>query len=286
MWNKFINSDFFKKWAHMLNAILGPGSIISLGVAMLSVYLSIKYRGNIPFSNLMVVTGSVFGGIFGTFFKDEYDKISGNNILEKKGRSALRNLQGINTQLLYIKTWVRDFLKKTKKQEDKRNLEEINRHVSTIELNIDSGLEDWVDIVPELKERNQKEIEIDKKYKEVAQSIFAQLLENRKELATTKNEKLEQEIKKKISDLENQIKELKKERPQIVGGIGLSGSVFGKDHFGITSFGNNNNAFPASYGSKKCVQCGKSFIPNYLSVSPFSIYGNEYCDDCKKELSN
>lgn len=279
MWNKVINSKFVERWGVAFTALFSPGSILSLGVTAVSLYFSIRHKENVPFSNLMAIIGSVFGGVSGAFFKDEYDKISGKNILEKKGRSALRNLQGISTQLCNIKGWIIDFSKKAKKQENKNVLHEINRHISTIELNISSGLADWVDIVPELKEKSQQEAEINKKYKEFVQSVMVELLEKRRELASTKDEKTELDLKKKISDLEKQIKEIRKDSPRNVDNIGLGAAYsLASDHI-------YNGGSVVGLGSKKCARCGKQFTLNYLSVSPLSIYNNDYCDDCRNGLS-
>ncbi len=276
MWNKFINSRFSEKWIKVLSVLFSPGFFLSTVTAVAGLYLSVYYKTNVPFSNTMAIVGSIFSGIAGGFFKDEYDRMAGKNILEKKGRSALRNLEGITKQLCNIKVWIVDFSKKTKKQKDRRSLEEITRHISTIELNIASGLEDWVDIVPELKERTQKDAEIDKKYKEAAQSVLVELLEKRKELASTKDQKTEQEVKKKITDLEKQIKEMKKERSEI-GGINIGKSI----RFGDSLLAHDDGVFFSTSTSKKCDNCGKKFTPDYLS-SPIAL--NNYCPECQANL--
>lgn len=228
----------------------------------------------------MAIVGSIFGGIAGAFFKDEYDKLSGKNILEKKGRSALRNLQGIRTQLRNIETWVVDFSKRTRRQEDKRTLEEINRHIATIDLNISAGLEDWVDIVPELKERSEKEAQIEKKYKEAAQSVMVEILEKRKELASAKDEKVEKELKKKIGDLEKQIKEIKRDRSQSDhGGAWIKNSALNEPLFGA-SVNLNEGTFSLDLGTQKCEICGRP-INLYSAGSRLNL---NRCDNCQNSL--
>lgn len=275
MWNKFL-----KNWLSMLAIIFSPGFFISAGVTCLALYLSVSYKQNVPFSNMMAVIGSVFGGVAGAFFKDEYDKMSGKNILEKKGRSALRNLQGIRTQLRNIESWVVDFSKCARKQEDKRTLEEINRHIATTDLNISAGLEDWVDIVPELKEKSEKAAEIEKKYKEAAQSVMVEILEKRKKLASAKNEKVEIELRKKIGDLEKQIKEIKRDRSQATHGLtwGLN-NVFNEPP-SITLASPNGGVFESAMGAQKCEKCGHL-------ISPYSTIirsDRNRCDKCQDSL--
>jgi hypothetical protein len=279
MWNKFINSKFCSNWGSMLLIIFSPGFFISAIVTCVSLYLSVFYKTNVPFSNTMTIIGSIFGGVSGAFFKDGYDKVSGKNILEKKGRSALRNLRGIGTQLVNIENWVIEFSKRTKKLEDKRTLDEINRHIATIDLNISASVEDWVDIVPELKEKTEKAAELDKKYKDLLQSYVYELVENRQELVKSKNEKRGEELKKKILDLEKQIKDVRKERPTVIssGGGGYSGSefLFASSPYRGTVFASalNNN--------QKCINCGKKFIPDYSS-NIYSIGDTIYCPDCRE----
>ena len=180
MYNLF-KSDFIKRWLLVLSIIFSAEFFVTAGLTTASLIFSIIYKENIAFSNIMAISGSIFGGIAGAFFKDKYDKITGKNILEKKGRSAYRNLQGISQQLCNIKSWILDFAKKTKKVGDKRNLEELSRHILTIELNIASGIEDWRDIIPELKQTVEQNEEIDKKYKETVQAYIAEILDKRKE---------------------------------------------------------------------------------------------------------
>ncbi len=277
MWNKFISSKFFESWSLTLAILFSPGFVISAGVTCLALYLSVFYKTNIPFSNTMAIVGSVFGGVAGAFLKDEYDKMSGKNILEKKGRSALRNLQGIRTQLRNIELWVADFSKHARKKEDKRTLEEINRHIATTDLNISAGLEDWVDIVPELKEKSEKAAEIEKKYKEVAQSVMVEILEKRKELASAKDEKIETELKKKIGDLEKQIKEIKRDRSQATHGLVWNSNGVLNEPFNATSVNLNEGISTYSLGTQKCEKCGRLMSPYSATVR----LNQNRCDDCQ-----
>lgn len=264
----------------MFSILFSPGFFISAGVTFLSLYISVFYKANIPFSNTMAIVGSISGGIAGAFLKDEYDKRSGKNILEKKGRSALRNLEGIRTQLSNIETWVVDFSKHTRKKEDKRTLEEINRHISTINLNITAGLKDWEDIVPELKERIEQEAQIEKKYKEAAQSVIVEILEKRKELASTKDEKVEKELKKKIGALEKQIKEIERDRSQSDHGGGwIQNSTLNEPLFSASA-NLNKGAFALDLGASKCEICGRS-INSYSAGVRLNL---NRCDNCQKSL--
>lgn len=238
MWQKFINLRLVRKWLKAISIILSPWFLISAGITGISLYLSVYYKANIPFSNTMTIAGSIFGGITGALFKDEYDRISNRNILEKKGRSAVRNIEGIRIQLRNIEAWIIEFAKRTRKQEDKRTLEEVNRHVATIDLNIAAGLADWVDIVPELK---QKE-ELQRTQKDTIQSYIDEILKNKKTLLHA-SEQEGKTIKKKISDLEKEVREIKNDSGLIIN----AGDASSDSYISAPSFYDNNHSLRNYY---------------------------------------
>lgn len=241
MWQKIVNSRLIKKWFKLISLLFNPWFLISAGITGTSLYLSVYYKANVPFSNTMTIFGSIFGGIAGAFFKDEYDRISNKNILEKKGRSAVRNIEGIRVQLRNIESWVVEFAKRTRKQEDKRTLEEVNRHIATIDLNIAAGLADWVDIVPELK---QKE-ELQRTQKDTIQSYIDEILKSKKTLLHA-GEQEGKNIKKKIDDLEKEVKRLKNDS-----GLILGSGIINPDNY-VSAFSlcgdQNNNGLKVSGG--------------------------------------
>ncbi|MFA7290219.1 MAG: hypothetical protein WC055_15190 [Melioribacteraceae bacterium] len=206
---------FLNKWGDFLGILFGPGATIFIAITVLGLIFAYNFKNDTLFSTLLSILSSISAGVAGNFVKDDYDKLIGKNILEKKGRSAWRNLQSISTQLCNIKEWLSVFAKENKKN-DNRSLDEIHRHISTIQLNINSGLEDWVDIVPELKAGKEKNIEIEKQYRDYLQTLFSELIENRKELSKSKDEKRTDELKKKILDLEKEMKDIKKSNSHFI----------------------------------------------------------------------
>ena len=278
-------NNISKKWGKFLEVILSPGSVIFSILTILSLVFAYHFKQNILFSTLLSIIGSVFAGIAGSLFKDDYDQLMGKNILEKKGRSALRNIESIEKQIVQIRKWLPSF--KDIGKEGKKALAEIDRHLSTAQLNISSGLADWIDIVPELKANIQQRAEIDKQYVEIIQSSVKELWDKRKELASSKDQKQEEELKKKISELEKQIKEIQKERSRIVGGtagglITATGIGFGGSLSALS--GENNGQILWSGSSilpwqQKCSNCGIVFDsdPRVTNLS-----GRNLCSECKK----
>lgn len=253
-------------WCKFLGVVLGPGSVLFTILTIVSLIVAFLFKTNTLFATLLSVLGSVFAGVAGSFIKDDYNHLATENALEKKGRSALRNLEAIRSQIFQIREWIVSF-KKTGK-EGQRALEETDRHLSTILLNITAGLADWVDVVPELQESQERVIELDKKEKEVLQSYMLELLEKRKELVVSKDEKRVDELKKKIGSLEKQIKEIQADSTRSIGitGPSIAGSI---PYSGVSAWTLDS----------RCMHCGKMFTPDYSDG--MGVFSNLVCKECK-----
>lgn len=251
-----------QKWGKFAEVILGPGSVLFTLLAVGSLVLAFVFKNNTLFATLLSVLGSVLAGIAGSFIKDDYTRLATENVLEKKGRSALRNLEAIREQIVQIRAWIGSF--KNLGKEGKKALEEVDRHLSTIMLNITAGLADWIDVVPEL----QEQVEVAKKQEEVLKAYIEELLENKKELVVSKDEKRVTELKGKITDLEKQIKDIRKR------GSWGSGSIVTP---GIGYVG-NMNINPYALGSaivQTCSRCGRLFASNEMGLTA------PLCSECR-----
>lgn len=273
-----------EKWGKFLGIILGPGSVLFTVLTVVSLILAFAFKTNTSFATLLSILGSVSAGIAGSFIKDDYTRLVTENVLEKKGRSALRNLQGIREQIIQIRGWIGSF--KNVGKEGKKAIEETDRHLSTIMLNIAAGLADWVDVVPELQEIQERVVALDKKEKEVLQSYMLELLEKRKELVASKDEKQVDELKKKITGLEKQIKEIQLDNARAVGvSLPLSGaSISGNMPLSLGSSVLGVHGSVASFAlGPRCLSCGKTFTLEHSDSS--NIYDNLYCKECKGKLN-
>ncbi len=274
-----------EKWSNFLGIALGPGSIIFVLLTIGSLTTSFYQKENTEVSVLLAVLGSVFGAVAGSFIKDDYNKISGENVLEKKGRSAIRNLQSIGKQLQNVRFWIAEFAKGKINKEQKTTLSELDRHLSTAQMNIESGFADWVDIIPELAENAERTAEITKKQREVLQTYVEELLEKKKELVVSKDEKRVEELKKRISTLEQQIKEIRSDSARSIGAsVPLSGSLItGNMPFtlGSSVLGEPNLTINSI---NKCTHCGKELEPQNINELGFLNVYSSYCNDCKRKL--
>lgn len=190
----------FKKWINFLVLILDPVFLIVLILTIFSVYFSIELKNQNILSNFLTIVASVLGGISGGIFYGEYNKVSDDNMLRKKGLSAVRNLKTIQEQVFNLKKWIFSFIKSDKSKET-ICLNEIIRHITTMEMNIVSGYEDWIDLVPELSEAKEKSDEV----KEMVEKIY----ERKIKLTESKDKKDKEKIGKQISLLEKQVRLLK-----------------------------------------------------------------------------
>lgn len=203
--------DKFKsKWKNFIKAIFSPVPLFSLIVATVLIVISINCAERKEFSILMNLIGSIFLAVAGAFVKGGYDELVGESVLIKKGQSAIRNLSSITNQITFIRAWINKFVKK---DVTKRDLEEINRHLETTLVNINSGLADWIDIVPELKEGGEMAKSLESTIKAYAEEIFKK---KRELLKASENKELKKQLEGKIRELEKEVKDLIYQKGEII----------------------------------------------------------------------
>lgn len=190
----------FKKWINFLVVVFSPAFLIVLVLTVFSVYFSIKLKDQNILSSFLTIIASILGGISGGLFYGEYNKGLDDNMLRKKGLSAVRNLKTIQEQASNLKKWIIGFIK-SEKYKETDCLSEMNRHITTMEMNIVSGYEDWIDLVPQLSEAKEKMEEV----KDMVEKIY----EKKKKLTESKDKDEKEKLGKQISLLEKQVKLLK-----------------------------------------------------------------------------
>ncbi len=268
-WKKY-TSKLGEKWSKFASVALSPGAVVFTVLTLGSLVFAYVFKNNTLFSTVLSILSSIFAGIAGSFVRDDYSAISTQSALEKKGRSALRNIASVQKQVLQIKDWVRSFATEAGTK-NSRYLDEVDRHLCTVLLDIESGLADWEDIVPELKEEAEREAEITKKQQELLQTYVEELLDKKKELIVSKDQGKVAEVKKKIAALEKDIKEMRNENAQ-VNGLKLHATP------------NLNGVFRFEPGQvlaaplrSLCVGCGEEFV-----LGPeLGVLGSPYCPKCR-----
>jgi len=267
------NSLIFK-WVSFFKVFLSPIVLSSLLAAIFLIVFSIVNKNNLGLSAFSGLVGSFLAAVFGAFFKEGYTKLTEESILQKKGESALRNIRSIEGQIIRIRALAEFFCsKKYKKKLSPLELKEINRHLETMSISVASGIEDWTDIVPALKEKKAKDRELIK----TITPLLEELTKNQIELMRAKDTDTKKELEKKIEELKDKIDN------QGITKRGLILSEPTRQTFSAISSGSGvlNSGFldPSILGlSQYCRLCGKEL--NYQNIGTSSFFHSGLCDDC------
>lgn len=261
-----------QKWDALLNVILSPGSSIFLILTAIGLFLSFFFFTERPLSDVLTVSSALSAALAGSFMKDDWEKARGNSILEKKGISALRNLKSVSFQIEQLKTWVKAFIsQKGAKSNRKRDLEELIRHLGTLKMNVEAGEEDWIDLVPKLKERALKKEEMLSRQQETIREYVEEIINSKKKLLKISDKKEKQELKETINELEENIKDLRKERYGIVdpGGLSFTDTI--------------RSTFSLGGSERRCMECGEEIDSDKISPGSIVNVMSGFCDKCLKK---
>jgi hypothetical protein len=198
------NSELRSSWKQAFGIFFHPGVLIPIIVTGVFIILVNINNKNTTLVLLLTGLSSLSAGLAGGFAVERYREVSGNNLLVKKGRSAVRNLVLISAQLQRISTRITD-----KRKGHKIELSEVAHHLLTTEDNINAGIEDWIDLVPELKETS----EINKRILEA--SFKVRELTKEKDALSKKLESKSQDKKKQESEIREKGEEITKLRQEI-----------------------------------------------------------------------
>lgn len=249
-----------EKWGVFFGMVLDPWFLIFTLATVTALVVSSLVKNNTT-SNLLAVFASITGGIAGGIFQGAFTRASGESTLEKKGQSAVRNLSAIKTQVASLRSWGLDFMK-TAGKVAQRPLEEIDRHLSTIELNVESGYEDWIDILPQLREGK----EIAQKFDEVLRVQLTELLDQRLKLSQSRDNAERTSLGVKIDQLEKQLEAVKRDRVRTPWVSGATGSTIASGLLKLP--------WSESLRVFRCDNCGKPLTYTTLG-------GRTICDDCR-----
>lgn len=260
--------DLKGKWGDFLWMVLDPWFLVFVVLTIACLAVSFIFNEIAVTSNTLAIAGSITGGIAGGIFQNQLSKRHGETALEKKGQSAVRNLEAIETQIVSLKSWVGAACNGEPKDKDKRiQLAEVDRHLSTMGLHIKSGYEDWIDVLPQLRDESERE----KKIEQALRSSYDALLDEQVKLAQASNVEEKAALQKQIERMEQQIERLRHDNA-IVGysrldsarsiGRSLSGTYY-NSHLG------HLRRFP-------CNKCGKLTEPMLHRYAQAAL-----CLECK-----
>lgn len=270
-WNKITD-----QWKTFFEIMASPPVLISLIITIIATYLSIRSYSDIGVTLVISSIASITAGVLGGIIWDRYRTISGDTILQKKGKSAVRNLSLVAEQLGRLK--IRLFNLKDKKE--KFPFDEVDHHVITIEKSVISGIEDWIDMVPELEKVSNLAQSITEKTDEIQDVMHEKMgLEKKLKLQDkaqkTEVDSLKREIEEKDKEILRINSDINKLRTQQVsiGGPTISS--------GISIGSMSPSLSPSMFGNltvdinRVCSSCGRIYTPTLLST--------DKCEECSKK---
>lgn len=167
-------------------------------------------------------------------------------------------------------------MNKSKGGVSKRELEEIKRHLETAAVNINSGLADWVDIVPGLKQTEA----VVKIYEDVIKAYIEKILKSKKELVEAgENKELKKQLGKRIRELEKEVRELRNQQF----GMLDSGVVVSSASPSLGSISHVSPLDASAQYYKTCFNCGKMYVEENIPSTFLLSNITNLCPECKKK---
>lgn len=261
--NKLIN-----EWGIALSGLFRPLVLIPIGISITSLYFAADITIDKKLSLVLNITATISLAFAGSFFYDAIKTSLGNNLLTKKGLSAVRNLSLARSKIKNI----------TERTKNAGSTEETINLFSLLEKDIANATQECNDILPGVDEIEKVYILLSEKEVELKNTITQKKelqnnFEKEKELGDSDKIKLEEKIGKygkKVSELKREIDILKitTSSPSSLDNTSLAG-VFGLSLIGTDI---HTNIFSSS---KFCTKCGESYTPSLILGSDKGL-----CNDC------
>ncbi len=221
------------------------------------------------FSILMNIAASITLGLAGGFLNDAYKNMTGNQLLIKKGLSAVRNLS-----LSRVK--INNIAKRSKQASS----EEMTNLLSMLEKDIANATQEWNDIIPGVTENIETSYILLKEKEEELSIALTDLesIKNEGASNTEQKEKLIEEQSRKITELQQLIKKLEIKTSSPVELMNLERSATMADLWNHNLDIAAENLYKRRF---KCTKCGSLFdLTNFYQLSSD---GKAECSDCRKK---
>lgn len=266
-YKKLTNFSILDEWKSFGSLFLRPLTSIPVAISILALCYANATAIDKTASLILQIVSSVLLAIAGGSFYDAFKSLTGNNLLEKKGNSAVRNLSLSRLKIKNI----------SYRAKEGASTEEIRNSLSLLEKDIANATQEWNDILPGVDTIEEiytilaeKENELDVAEKE--KNLLNERIIKGNELGIMEKETLKGELKEKekeILKLSQEIDKLKLTTTYPVSGIGL-----GLSSYNIPSHG--KMGLTQSTKIKICSKCGKQYISK-------SIFDLNECDSCKSK---
>lgn len=269
---KSTNFPIWDEWKSFGSLLLRPLTSITVAISALALYFANATEIDKTASFILQIASSILLAIAGGSFYDTFKNLTGNNLLEKKGNSAVRNLSLSRLKIKNISHRVKEG----------GSPEEIRNSLSLLEKDIANATQEWNDILPGVDTieeiytvLSEKENEL-----EVAEKEKISLNEKIKrgnELGAKDKEILAGKLKEKEKEtirLSQEIDKLRLTTTYPASGLGLRSY--------IPSLGGGLGELPRTgllqlSLNKICARCGKEYVSN-------SFLDSNQCDSCKNSI--
>ena len=222
------------EWISLLTLLCRPAIVLPLAIAVLALYVANTSDVSKEVKLILNIVAALASGIAAGFAVQWWNDISGNTIVVKKGRSAIRNLTLIREKAKNI----------AERTRSKANLEEIGNLLSLLEKDLGNSIKDWNDILPAVLEieaiyasLDQKEMENEGIRNEV--EVLKAELEKEKTWKTNEKEELKQLItskEKEAAELRGEINELKRRTSTVTSTLTSSATMFTLPNLAASGF--------------------------------------------------
>jgi archaellum component FlaC len=275
------------KWANFWNVIFDPWVVSIFSVTLIVICFAAEIEDK-KFQSVMTIIIAILSSIFGGIIANRWAQYTEFKVLVVRGKSAVRSLKLILLNVSNVGKRTKHYISDLEEDKGeykliKSNFEEIVEKCNILEEEILSSIENWTDIIPEIKDAKNN-IGLASQMKIQIAELEKVISELNKKLVTVTEEgshertKLLQEVAEKEKARADALEKLKnaeiKINTTILGGIqGTSGRGMTQGTSwasGSLSYGN-----PISQRILKCKNCGK--LITMLEDDTIQL-----CDECKR----
>lgn len=260
--NNSQESPFKGEWAKFWAVLFRP--LIIFPTLLTIVLLFVANTGSSPdknFAILLNVLASISLALAGGFLTDSYKSLTGDQILIKKGLSAVRNL-----------SLCRQKINSISKRANEASNGEMTNLLSMLEKDIANATQEWNDIIPGVTD-NIEATYVLLKEKEEELRIAQGEREKLKELqaGAEQKEKLIEDQNRKITGLLQQIGKLE---------IKTSSPLFGASTLADKDF--LNDRIPEAAKRARCATCGNQLPLNHYTIYQLTHDHKMECMECEQ----
>lgn len=209
-----------EKWSLVWEIIFDPKMII-LAILIIGCLVGFYMKDDADMRYVIGAFIAILSSIYSGIASNKWLSATEMQLIEMRGRSAIRNLSSIKSRISSVEHRIHCFLKECEGQQNvdliKAHFEELDYSIIDLRRSTIDAIENWQDLIPEadyseyLKREKQIQKEIEKS------RIKLESIKSEGQEAAQKKEI--QELQTEIIDLQNQLSECRNDSPFYNGSI-------------------------------------------------------------------